>query len=260
LMLVITLLAALPAFSQSTESTIGLNQTAGFADGKELVFTYLMNFMCVHQPKDDLNNNGKAAEVDPAEFQTPVCQVGHQPTIDPTGGPIKKVDKLWILVPFFPGTSKDAFTPELTSALNGLFGFVPQAFVENPDVAVQCPEPGAPENAQKGMPGTCTMHASQVDLGPVLAQLGKVPPKTTVMVPTPNHSHIIDSAAAQGASWWQVITVLVTDPKAWPDEEGTKGITSVKALRAAQAKGQALGDVPSNFFLFFGSMDAHHMH
>jgi hypothetical protein len=46
---------------------------------------------------------------------------------------------------------------------------------------------------------------------------------------------------------------LVTDPKAWPNEEGTSGITSVSALRTAQSKGQALGDVPTNFFLYFKS-------
>ena len=255
----IALLAILPAFAQEGEQVLKTNQTAGFADGQELVFTYFMNFMCIHQPNDDLNNNGKVAAVDPAEFQTPICQVGHQPTIDPTGAPVKKVDKLWVLVPFFPGTETQAFTPELTSALNSLFGFVPQAFVAHPDVPVQCPEPGAPENAQKGAPGTCTMHASQVDLGPVLAALGKVPPHTTVMVPTPNHSHIIDNPNSQ-PSWWQVVTVLVTDPKAWPNEEGTSGITSLTALRAAQSKHQALGDVPSNFFLYFGSHNSTHMH
>lgn len=256
-LLTLSLLSTLPLAAQSGEQKLKVNQTAGYANGEELVFTYLMNFMCIHQPNDDLNNNGKIAAVNPAEFQTPICQVGHQPTIEPTGAPVKKVDKLWILVPFFPGSDKNAFTPELTQALNGLFGFVPQAFVSHPDVAVQCPEPGSPENARKGAPGTCTMHASQVDLGPVLAALGKVPPRTTVMVPTPNHSHIIDSPESEPV-WWQVVTVLVTDPKAWPNEEGTSGITSLAALRAAQAKHQALGDVPSNFFLFFGSHSAMH--
>ena len=253
-LLLLSLLASVAVFAQTGEQVLKNNQTAGFADGRELVFTYLMNFMCVDQPGFDLNNNGKPADIDPGEFQTPICAVGHPSTIDPTGAPSKKTDKLWVLVPFFPGTEKQAFTPQLTAALNSLFGFVPQAFVNHPDVPVQCPEPGGPENTHMGMPGTCTMHASTVDLGPVLAALGKVPPHTNVPVPTPNHSHIIDTANANvGAEWWQVVVVLVTDPKAWPNEEGTKGITSVTALRTAQANHQALGDVPTNFFLYFAS-------
>jgi hypothetical protein len=50
----------------------------------------------------------------------------------------------------------------------------------------------------------------------------------------------------------------VTDEKAWPNATGTTGINSLKALRAAQAKGQALGDIPTNVFLFFGSQPMHH--
>ena len=253
-LLALTLLASAFSFAQTGEQTLKMAQTEGFAGGKEILFTYFMNFMCVDQPGMDLNNNGKQAGVDPAEFQTPICAVGHPSTIDPTGAPSKNTDKLWVLVPFFPGTEKDAFTPTLTTALNSLFGFVPQAFVNHPDVAVQCPEPGAPEGSHAGMPGTCTMHASTVDLGPVLAALGKVPPHTSVLVPTPNHSHLLETSQANvAAEWWQVIVVLVTDPKAWPNEEGTSGITSVSALRAAQSKGQALGDVSTNFFLYFKS-------
>ncbi len=260
-LLALTMLASLPLFAQNGEKQLSTNQTAGFANGRELVFTYLMNFMCVDQPGRDLNNNGKPAAVDPGEFQTPICQVGAQSTIDPTGAPVSKTDKLWVLVPFFPGSEKEAFTPPLTKALNDLFGFVPQAFVNHPDVAVQCPEPGKPESAHAGMPGTCTMHASSVDLGPVLAALGKVPPHTSVPVPTPNHSHLVEASTANvGAEWWQVVVVLVTDPNAWPNEEGSRGITSVKALREAQANKQALADLPTNFFLYFASMKAANTH
>ena len=76
-------------------------------------------------------------------------------------------------------------------------------------------------------------------------------------MPTPNHSHIIDGGNF-GAIWWQVIVVLVTDPTIWPDVVGTRGLTSVEALRAAQANGQASADIPSNFFLFFDSRQFPH--
>jgi hypothetical protein len=51
----------------------------------------------------------------------------------------------------------------------------------------------------------------------------------------------------------QIISVLVTDPRAWPSEDGTAGINSPAALRGAQAAGQARPDAPTNFFLFFSS-------
>ncbi len=94
------------------------------------------------------------------------------------------------------------------------------------------------------------MHTNQLDLGPVLAKLGKVPPNTTVLVPEVNHSHIIDETV-KGAVWWQVVAVLVTDPSAWPQEDGKSGINSISALRAAQQAGRASADIPTNFFLFF---------
>jgi len=252
-------LAAAMSFAQTgTSAPLKINQTAGFGDGQKLVFTYLQSYGCVDEPFSDLNHNGKVAAEDPEEFQKPICVVGHQSSIDPAGEEIRKTEKLWILVPFFDADHDNtAFTPELRDALISLFGFVPDAFDPHPGVPVQCPEPGPPQTQQTGAPGTCTMHASTVDLGPVLASLGKVPANTNVIVPTPNHSHILEKIDEKPV-WWQIITVLVTDQKAWPNEAGTTGINSLKALRAAQAKGQALGDIPTNFFLFFGSQPMHH--
>ena len=98
------------------------------------------------------------------------------------------------------------------------------------------------------------MHTTQLDLGPALAAAGLVPANTPVIVPTLNHSHIIDDDDIRThAIWWQIISVLVTDPRAWPTEDGTAGINSLAALRAAQAAGQARPDAPTNFFLFFSS-------
>jgi hypothetical protein len=233
---------------------VAINQTEGFAEGQELVFTYLQEFYCTHQPFQDLNHNGVLAAADPQEFQRPICVVGKEPTIDPTGAPIGQVEKLWVIIPFFGNdhNPNDAFTPLFGKVLLNLFGFIPEAFKKHPSVAVQCPEPGLPETAHKGMPGTCTMHTNRLDLGPVLAKMGKVAPKTNVFVPAPNHSHILDETDKPPV-WWQVISVLVTDPSVWPNEEGTKGINSIDALRKAQAAHKATPDTPTNFFLFFSA-------
>ena len=257
-------MAALVALSLLSITAAGaqqlkVNQTEGLGRDQLLVFTYGQNFSCIHQPFDDLDNNGKSAAVDPDEFQRPRCVVGRQPTIEPTGEPIKEVLKLYVIAPFFEtNTSEPAFTPELGTALKGLFGFVPDAFKIHPGVAVQCPEPGPPTTAQIGAPGTCTMHTSLIDLGPVLAQLGAVPKGTAVVTPTINHSHIIDQELHTDPVWWQVISVLVTDPSVWPTADGKQGITSLDKLRRAQTLGQASADVPTNFFLFFGSQDKNH--
>jgi hypothetical protein len=58
--------------------------------------------------------------------------------------------------------------------------------------------------------------------------------------------------------WWQIVSVLVTDPSAWPSADGKSGIKSLQALRAAQAQGKAAPDQPTNFFLFFDSQPEGH--
>lgn len=135
----------------------------------------------------------------------------------------------------------------LGKTLIKLFGAVPEAYKAKPLVFTDCPNPGS-------LPGTCTMHASTVDLGLVLNALGKLPlPVKNVFLPTPNHSHVIaNSRANSKAIWWEVEPVLVTNVADWPPENGSSGITSVASLRIAEAKGDAI-EVPSNFFLFFSS-------
>ncbi len=252
------------AVPNTSSGSLAANQTAAFGNDQPLVFSYTENFDCVDEPTDDLNFNGIPAESDPGEFQTPICQVGTEPVHDPTGANASTTDKLWILVPFFGSdtTDTDAIPcpPDprpglicgkaLGDTLISLFGIVPEGFKETPSVAVQCPDPNSP-------PGTCTMHASTVDLFPALVALGKIPatPKQNIFVPTPNHDHVISQNIHQKQpQWWQVITVLVTDRSDWPEADGSSGITSLKKLREAQKAGGALGDVPSNFYLFFGSM------
>ena len=74
--------AALIAATVSAQ-TLKPNQTLGFGDNKQLVFTYTQNFDCIDQPNDDLNFNGIIAANDPAEMQTPICQAGTNPSINP---------------------------------------------------------------------------------------------------------------------------------------------------------------------------------
>ncbi len=227
---------------------LGDNETYGFGANALLKFVYQQQFDCVVQPGDDRNYNGTPAALDPKEFYTPECQVGAPSKIDPTGGSVRKTDPLYVMLPFFEtNPSTPAFSKKLGAELKSLFGFVPDAFKPDPGVAVQCPAP-------KDMPASCTMHPLQTDLGPVLAQLGLVPPNTLLYVPLANHDHLLRTGQVMlPPEWWQVIVVLVEDPNAWPDAAGTQGITSVPKLRAAQQAKQASADVPTNFFLYFSS-------
>ena len=238
------------------------NQTFGFSGGKLELFTYQQSFDCVDQNADDLDYNNVLAQSDPGEFQTPICQAGTNPTIDPTGEKPITQDFIYVLIPFFSVNDdqnpNDAMAcppevrlnticgPTLGKTLIKLFGAVPEAYKSHPLVYTQCPAPGE-------LPGTCTMHTSTDDLGKVLYALGKLPAPTNVFLPSPNHSHVITNAdATQSPIWWEVRPVLVTDVADWPPADGSSGITSVAKLKAAEKKGTAI-EVPDNFFLFFSS-------
>ena len=240
------------------------NNTLGFGGGQLLRFVYAQAFHCVDQPKDDLNFNGTPAFHDPNEFQTPICQVGLDPTVSPAGkfGPATQTtDHIFVLVPMFSVDNdqnpNDAIScdgvvagtlcgPALGKALIGLFGAIPEGFKAKPMVYTQCPEPGA-------TPGTCTMHTSRLDLAPVLAALGLTGPATAnIFVPTPNHSHVIDGDDIHDkAEWWQVVPVLVLHQSDWA-AFATDELATTQGILKAQADGRAVV-APSNFFLFFGS-------
>lgn len=265
-------LVSLIAFAHAQNTnTLRPNQTEGYGAGKLLDFTYTQNFDCVDQPKDDLNFNGVKAQSDPNEMQTPICQAGINPTINPPGQQgkaTKTTDPLYVLIPMFSVNNDqnpdDAIScdnvvqgticgTQLGQTLIKFFGALPEGFKATPMVYTQCPEPGSP-------PGTCTMHASRVDLAPVLAALGYIanPPTANVFVPTPNHSHLLlNSNINQPAEWWQVIPVLILSPNDWPSKNGASGITSVAALKAAETAGKAI-EAPSNFFLYFSSFAQGH--
>jgi hypothetical protein len=242
------------------------NQTLGYGEGELLDLTYGQNFDCIDQPFDDLNYNGIKAAQDPGEMQTPICQVGTQPSISPTGqagNPRSTTEPLFVLVPMFSVNDdqnpNDAISCDnvvegticgstLGTTLISLFGAIPEAFKASPLVYTQCPEPGS-------APGTCTMHASRLDLGPVLAELGYLPPPTSnTFLPTPNHSHVLLNQDINKSSiWWQVVPVLVLSESDSPSQDGTSGITSYADIQAAEQAGDAVA-APSNFFLFFSSV------
>lgn len=250
----------------SAQAPLAPNQTHGFGNGGLVTFTYLQNFDCVDQPAMDLNFNGVAAQSDPNEMQTPICQVVTEPTADPAGRDIKHTAHLYVLVPMFSvdndtnpnhampcpngGRPTELCGVALGNALISLFGFVPEAWktTVNPAITTQCPDPN------NAVPGTCTMHASSVDLSVLLHAIGKTgPPAAPIFVPTPNHSHVVDNSSVNtGPIWWEVRPVLVTSRNDWPSADGTTGITSSQVMDDVEAAGRAV-EVGSNFFLFFSS-------
>jgi len=250
------------AFAQDLQK----NQTEGFGANEKLIFNYTQSFDCVDQPGSNLDFDKRKAQADPDEQQTPICQAGIDPTINPPGrkGTASTTTApLYVLVPMFSSDNDqnpgDAISCHdtvpgticgraLGVTLIKLFGALPEAFKATPAVYAQCPEPDA-------RPGTCTMHASRIDLAPVLGALGLTanPPTANIFVPTPNHSHVLEDRDVKlPPIWWQVLPVLVLDKNDWPPQDGSSGITSAAKMNAAIDAGRAI-KAPSNFFLFFGS-------
>ena len=264
--LIWTACAFLILLPRSASAQLAPNQTNGFGNERLVTFTYLQNFDCVDEPNLDLDFNGKKAASDPNEMQTPICQPVTEPTADPTGGNIKQTAHLYVLIPMFSidndrnpshampcpngGRPGELCGTALGNALISLFGFVPEAWktTVNPAITTQCPDPNNP------VAGTCTMHASSVDLSQTLFALNKTgAPTAPIFVPTPNHSHVVDNSRVNtGPIWWEVRPVLVLDPIDWPSANGSIGITSAKEMDAVEAAGRAI-EVGSNFFLFFSS-------
>ena len=271
LWLTLTICAFLTFAADKASAQLAPNQTHGFGNGGLVTFTYLQNFDCVDQPGLDLDFNGKLAQSDPNEMQIPICQPITEPTADPAGGDIKHTAHLYVLIPMFsvdhdtnpahampcpdvprPG---ELCGPTLGSTLISLFGAIPEAWKTkvNPAITTQCPDPNNP------VPGTCTMHASSVDLSKTLFALGKTgPPTAPIFVPTPNHSHVVDNSRVNTQPiWWEVRPVLVMSQSDWPAADASSGITSSKVMDDVEAAGRAI-EVGSNFFLFFSSEKSSH--
>jgi hypothetical protein len=246
-------LAFVAAIATTASAQSKPNQTLGYGVGEVLTFTYTQNFDCVDQPNSDLNFNGIPAALDPREMQIPICRVSTQPTINPpgqTGNPANTTEPLFVLVPMF-STDNDQNLADAISCskvVPGTSAVLLEAFKAKPAVYTQCPEPGA-------APGTCTMHASRLDLAPVLSQPNIVPgpPTANIFVPTPNHSHVVIRPDINiGAIWWQVIPVLVLKQSDWANKDASSGLTSYQDILVAIKDGRAV-QAPSNFFLFFSS-------
>ena len=268
ILLLLGVCACLALMTASAWAQLAPNQTNGFGNNRLVTFTYLQNFDCVDQPLLDLDFNHIAAQSDPNEMQTPICQAVTEPTEDPTGGNIKHTAHLYVFLPMFSvnndqnpndamacpngGRPGELCGPALGAALISLFGFVPEAWKTHPLVPTQCPDPNNP------VPGTCTMHASSVDLSVTLHALGKTgPPTMPIFVPTPNHDHVVDNSRVNTTPiWWEVRPVLILNQNDWPAADGSSGITSSKAMDDAEAAGRAI-EVGSNFFLFFSSHMSH---
>lgn len=259
----LTLTTAVLFVCNTAAQQLAPNQTNGFGNNRLITLTYLQSFDCVDQPTLDLDFNGIKAQSDPNEMQTPICQVVTEPTQDPTGGKIEHTAHLYVLVPMFgsdknPNDAMDCPSggrpdelcgADLGKALINLFGAVPEAWKKTPSVKTQCPDPSNP------VPGTCTMHASSVDLSVLLAGMPGIPnpPTGPIFVPTPNHSHVVDNGFLNTRPiWWEVRPVLIMHQEDFPTPDGSRGITSSKAMDAAEAAGRAV-EVGSNFFLFFKS-------
>jgi hypothetical protein len=260
-------LAAAPA---GASAQLANNQTNGFGNNRLIIFTYLQNFDCVDQPTMDLDFNHILAQSDPNEMQIPICQPITEPTQDPAGNDIRHTAHLYVLIPMFSvdhdtnpmdamdcpdgGRPNEFCGPALGTALINAFGFLPEAWKKHVNTAIttQCPDPNNP------VPGTCTMHASSVDLSTTLLAFGKTPPSMPMFVPTPNHSHVVDNSRVNTQPiWWEVRPVLVMSQDDWPAADGSSGITSSKTMDDVEAAGRAI-EVGSNFFLFFSSQMSGH--
>ena len=184
---VVVLLICL-AQTASASAQLAPNHTHGFGNGRLVTFTYLQNFDCVDQPTMDLDFNHVLAQSDPNEMQTPICQAVTEPTEDPTGGDIKHTAHLYVFIPMFSvdgdtnpahampcpdgGRPTELCGTALGAKLIELFGFLPEAWkaTVNPAITTQCPDPN------HNVPGTCTMHASSVDLSTTLAAMSNSRP------------------------------------------------------------------------------------
>jgi hypothetical protein len=231
------------ASSTATPRPHPFGHTEGFGNDQVLDFFYPQQYFCTADWNDDNDGDGQIAAVDPDEFQTPnwpppgsPCIVSNggtaPPRIAPPGEPTGQAEKVWAILPLFDG-----------SAVNPV-----------PTSDVQCSEPGPPETQHKGVFGTCTMHPS------ALRNFGALD-LTVGVIPTPNHSHIIDGTEF-GTIWWQTIAVQVTDGSVWPNKDGKcpanpgggpPCLTSLASLRAAQAAHKAGPDTQTNVWLFFSS-------
>jgi len=215
----------------------------GFGEGRVLAFHYQLSYFCPTTPASDLDGpfghgDGHPQAEDPKEYQgAPTCFFGDTgtgsvlpPGVQLAGSP--PVRKLYAINPNFDGSLYFTNTP-------------------GTDVQTQCSQPGPPFTQYKGAPGTCLMHPTSYRVAPNTGD-----PPFPDPVPGTQHSHIIEGTS-HPAGWWNAVGTTVQDRSIWPDNNGNcpagppACLTSLTALRAAQAKGQVSPDIPSNLYFFF---------
>lgn len=215
----------------------------GFGEGSVLAFHYQLSYFCPTTPSSDLDGpfghgDGHPQAHDPKEYQAPTCFFGDTGTgsLLPEGVEFAgsaPVRKLYAINPNFAGGSL------FFSNSHGT------------DVQTQCSQPGPPFTQVKGPPGTCLMHPMSYRVAPNTGD-----PPFPDPVPGTQHSHIIEGTS-HPAGWWNAVGTTVQDRSIWPDNNGNcpagppACLTSLAALRAAQANGQVSPDIPSNLYFFF---------
>jgi hypothetical protein len=214
----------------------------GFGEGRVLALHYQLSYICPTTPGSDLDGpfghgDGHPQAEDPKEYQTPLCFFGDtdRESLVHTGVQFAgsaPVRKLYGIVPFFGGSPVHTNGP-------------------GTDMQTQCSQPGPPFTQVKGPAGTCLMHPMSYRVFP---NTGDPPlPDPTL---GPQHSHVIEGTS-HPAGWWNAVAVTITDRSIFPDNNGNcpagppACVTSLAALRAAQANGQASPDIPSNLYFFF---------
>jgi len=216
----------------------------GFGEGRVLAFHYHLSYYCPTTPASDLDGpfghgDGHPEAEDPKEYQLPPCFFGDTGTgsVLPAGLTVADSPKVRTLFGIAPNFGASPFFTNNSAT----------------DVQTQCSQPGLPITQFKGPVGTCLMHPSTLRF----AQDPNDPMhQTPDPLPLPQHSHVIDGTS-HPASWWHAIGVNINDRSIWPDNDGhcpagpPACVTSVAAMRAAQARGLASPDFPSNLYLYF---------
>jgi hypothetical protein len=101
-------------------------------------------------------------------------------------------------------------------------------------------------------------YGIQLDCAPATVQICFDHPATIYVpglgvVPLPGHDHLIETNVEGKDIWWNIAVDLIYKQSAWPTatSSGWTGITSLKALQAAQRAGTSSPDLPTNVFLNF---------
>ncbi len=236
------------------------NMIEGYAEGRVVAIEYLTSFYCPTMPSSDVDppfgrGNGRPEAQDPGEYQVPPCFFGDTGTgsvLPPAlhHGAFPGAKTFYGLAPWFPGPAGASGPPAAVASSN-----TPAS-----DVDTQCTEPGPPITEHRGQRGTCLMHPTSLRFAKVFDDPVRQPPDPIVGMP--QHSHLLPEMSA-GPAWFNIRGVAVYDRSVWPDRDGNcpagppSCVTSVAALRAAQERGQASIDFPSNIYWYMAVHPEH---